>query len=222
MILSKLCFMRPVSVFLMGNTSFRVTIHCCLVLKMALSAAVVAGLRLSKKSYPYICKPLIQTSIPNDLHLVPCNVLIVSLCFCTDYYLVPHDFHVSMQCQTSFSLKSRLYWDTSTQHVCLHRAGLGLFMELSSRPGEGTAVEPHLAPSAPSELHWTPANVISLLMLLLSLLSLCSMARSFYWGSVSGHVVRLWSYTTIKTLHATAWSTGVCVGAHASTALLTK
>lgn len=36
---------------------------------------------------------------------------------------------------------------------------------------------------------------------LLSLLTLCSVACSFYWGSVSGHVVRFQSYTSIKTQH---------------------
>ncbi len=107
-------------------------------------------------------------------------------------------------------LKSWLYQGTNTRHVCLHRAGLWLFMELSSRPGERTAVEPHLAPSDPPE-RWASASVISLLMCSSTAAepSHPSMACSFYWGSVSGHVVGFQSCTVLKHRMFTAWSTHV-------------
>ena len=72
---------------------------------------------------------------------------------------------VSLEYYTSvlFSPTPRLRGHTSAQHVRLHRAALGLFMELSSRPGQATAAERRRARSAPPG-RWSSANVISLLM----------------------------------------------------------
>lgn len=92
-----------------------------------------------------------------------CHPLNISVFLHRHYPVTCSHFKLLCQTRVLFSLKSCLCWETSAQHVCLHRAGFMFFMELSSRPGEGTAVETHLTPSAQPE-HWNLANVISLLM----------------------------------------------------------
>lgn len=64
-------------------------------------------------------------------HPVTCIMCpVMFLCVCTDYYLITDYSRASLQNQTIvlFSLKSWSYWDTSTWHVCLHRAGLSGFL----------------------------------------------------------------------------------------------
>lgn len=97
-----------------------------------------------------------------------------------------------------FSLMSCMYGDTSAQRVCLHGAALGLFMELSCKPGSGNSCAAPTHPSGPTrapKLGKWHRFVNALFPLLLSLLIPLLQAG----GSGTGHVLRFLSYTNIKT-----------------------
>lgn len=97
-----------------------------------------------------------------------------------------------------FSLMSCMYGDTSAQRVCLHGAALGLFMELSCKPGAGNSCGAPTHPSGPTtalKLGKCHRFVNALFPLLLSLL----IPLLQDGGSGTGHVLRFLRYTNIKT-----------------------
>lgn len=95
-----------------------------------------------------------------------------------------------------FSLMSCMYGHTSAQSVCLHGAALGLFMELSCKPGAGNSCGAPTHPSGPRapKLGKCHRFVNALFPLLLSLLIPLLQA-----GGVQA-LVTSWDFSDIKVL----------------------
>lgn len=97
-----------------------------------------------------------------------------------------------------FSLMSCMYGDTSARRVCLHGAALGLFLELSCKPGAGNSCGAPAHPGGPAralQLGKCHRFANALFPLPLSLLLPLLQAE----GSGNGHGLRLLSFTNIKT-----------------------
>lgn len=94
---------------------------------------------------------------------------------------------------------SCFHWslDWGTQHVCLHRQASGFLW--SCHPGlVREQLSRSLSFSQPRQ-RTGPRQMSSVCSSPVEPAIPCSKACSFYWGSVSGHVVRFQSYTGIKT-----------------------